>query len=66
MLVLRRHLDQSVVLEIPDEFSGGEVRVCLTDIDVVKGNVRAHIGFDAPKEIGIVREEIRGTARVAR
>lgn len=50
MLVLSRHRDESIIIEI------GGVRVVVSVIDVRGSKVR--LGIEAPKEVIIHREEI--------
>lgn len=53
MLVLMRKVGQSVTLELP---SGDEIKVTLTSI----GGNKVRIGFVAPDNVIILRDELRG------
>ena len=52
MLVLSRHVAESIVITCPDE-----TRITLMMIEIRNG--KARIGIDAPKDYSIHREEIQ-------
>ena len=53
MLVFSRNVDERVILTMPD---GRRIAVMLIEI---KGTNRARLGFDAPQDVRIHREEIQ-------
>jgi sRNA-binding carbon storage regulator CsrA len=61
MLVLSRNQGEVVVLRLPD---GREVRVCLVAFGHNgRGKPKARLGFDAPADVVIAREELLGRAK---
>jgi carbon storage regulator CsrA len=52
MLVLTRRLDEAVLITLPD---GRVIRVLLT---AVESPTKAKLGFEAPRDIHIFREEL--------
>jgi carbon storage regulator CsrA len=54
MLVLGRRVHEAIILT----FGGLEARVSVQTI----GGGRVQLGIDAPKEVVVLREELRGTA----
>jgi sRNA-binding carbon storage regulator CsrA len=70
MLVLGRQITQSVLLIIPPSATETVVKVTLNDVNRAVRNVGAvrcdaRIGFDAPRDVIIEREEIAGMPRRA-
>lgn len=53
MLVLSRHVNERVVIVLPD----GR-RIYVTPLDIRSG-FKIRLGFDAPKDIIVDREEVR-------
>ncbi len=56
MLVLQLTESQKVILTIPPSTTEQRVEVTMVQ---VRGKFSARIGFDAPKEIKILREELQ-------
>ena len=55
MLVLARNNGERIVITVPP--STGETTIVVTVVNV-KGNHNVRLGFEAPREIRILREEI--------
>jgi len=51
MLILRRKIDEVIILELPN---GDQIDIVITDIN--KSSIK--VGIDATSEINIVREEL--------
>ena len=59
MLVLSRCKGESIILTVPPSDKPTEIVVMLVRNRV--GNSKCRLGFDAPREVHIVREELRVT-----
>jgi len=55
MLILGRSLNQSVIIQAPD---GARIRVMLTEVRDYYGAKSVRLGFDAPDDYRILREEV--------
>jgi carbon storage regulator CsrA len=54
MLILRRSLGESIILSCPDWSS--DIRILIAERDPINGRIK--LGFEAPPEITILREEL--------